>query len=79
MIADSVRDFAAQSPGVASFAGFLVVASLVWYFIQHRPQRLNLPVVSFDGDVGYDRALDEGFAKVNLNQDEWLTKMVTGN
>ena len=64
MILDSLKDLAAQSPAVASFAGFLLVASLVWYVIQ-RPQRLNFPVVDFGGDVAYDRALDEGYAKVS--------------
>ncbi|KFY44692.1 hypothetical protein V495_03311 [Pseudogymnoascus sp. VKM F-4514 (FW-929)] len=62
MFVDALKDFAAQSPAAASLAGVLLVATLVYCFIQ-RPQRLNFPVVELGGDIGYDRALDEGFSK----------------
>lgn len=65
MFVDTLKDFAAQSPAAASLAGVLLVVSLIYYFVQ-RPQRLNFPVVELGDDIGYDRALDEGFSKVSL-------------
>ncbi|OBT83123.1 hypothetical protein VE02_08061 [Pseudogymnoascus sp. 03VT05] len=62
MFVDALKDFAAESPAAASLAGVLLVASLLYYFVQ-RPQRLNFPVVELGDDLGYDRALDEGFSK----------------
>ncbi|OBT50098.1 hypothetical protein VE04_09711 [Pseudogymnoascus sp. 24MN13] len=62
MFVDILKDFAAESPAAASFAGVLLVVSLIYYFVQ-RPQRLNFPVVELGDDSGYDRALDEGFSK----------------
>jgi hypothetical protein len=64
MFVDILKDFAAESPAAASFAGVLLVVSLIYYFVQ-RPQRLNFPVVELGDDLGYDRALDEGFSKVS--------------
>ena len=68
MFVDALKDFAVQSPAAASLAGVLLVATLVYCFVQ-RPQRLNFPVVELGGDIGYDRALDEGFSKVRQNLD----------
>lgn len=65
MFVDAIKDFVAQSPAAASLAGVLLVGTLVYWFIQ-RPQRLNFPIVELGGDIGYDRALDEGFSKVRL-------------
>ncbi|KFY21883.1 hypothetical protein V491_02923 [Pseudogymnoascus sp. VKM F-3775] len=62
MFVNALKDFAAESPATASLAGVLLVASLLYYFAQ-RPQRLNFPVVELGDDLGYDRALDEGFSK----------------
>lgn len=59
-----LQNFAAESPAAASLAGVLLVVSLAYYFVQ-RPQRLNFPVVELGDDLGYDRALDEGFSKVS--------------
>jgi hypothetical protein len=64
MFVDTLKDFAVESPAAASLAGVLLVASLLYYFVQ-RPQRLNFPVVELGDDTGYDRALDEGFSKVS--------------
>lgn len=64
MFVAALQNFAAESPAAASLAGVLLVASLVYYFVQ-RPQRLNFPVVELGDDLGYDRALDEGFSKVS--------------
>ena len=67
MFVDALKDFAAESPAAASFACVLLVVSLIYYFVQ-RPQRLNFPVVELGDDLGYDRALDEGFSKVSLHR-----------
>ena len=64
MFVNSLKDFAVESPAAASLAGVLLVASLLYYFVQ-RPQRLNFPIVELGDDTGYDRALDEGFSKVS--------------
>ncbi|OBT60670.1 hypothetical protein VE03_09880 [Pseudogymnoascus sp. 23342-1-I1] len=62
MFINALQDFAAESPAAASLAGVLLLASLLYYFVQ-RPQRLNFPIVELGDDVGYDRALGEGFSK----------------
>lgn len=64
MFVNALQEFAAQSPAAASLAGVLLVASLLYYFVQ-RPQRLNFPAVDLGDDLGYERALDEGFSKVS--------------
>lgn len=67
MFVNALKDFAVESPAAASLAGVLLVASLLYYFVQ-RPQRLNFPVVELGDDTGYDRALDEGFSKVSSHR-----------